>query len=287
MSRMCICLPRDTRRPSTVLGAVLISSLMFAAPAVAQFRPSGTALANPAIGERYHVEAAASLWSPEPDLLISSESLGIPGDAIDLVDDLGVEKKRLSELKFVLRPAMKHKFRINYLPLKYEAQAQVQREFVFNGLRYRIGLPVNTFADLTTWRFGYEYDFIYRERGYVGVLFDLKYTDIDVQLDSPIGQAFTQQVAPIPTIGVTGRGYVAPNVSITGEVSFFKVPEKLGEQFNGGGRYLDYDFYGTFNFTNYVGAQLGLKSIDVDYFQDLDAGNLNFTGWYFGAVVRY
>ena len=258
-----------------------------AVPAAGQFRPTGAATADPAIGERFHVEAAFALWSPEPDLVVSSESLGIAGDAVDLVNDLGVEKRRLREFRFVLRPATKHKFRINYLPIKYEAESVVQREFVFNAQRYRIGLPVNTVADLTTYRFGYEYDFIYRDRGYVGVLFDLKYTDIDVQLDSPIGREFTQQVAPIPTFGFTGRGYVVPNVSITGDVSFFKVPEKLRDQFNGGGRYVDWDFYGTFNFTNNVGAQVGLKSIDVDYFHDLDAGNLNFTGWYFGAVARF
>ena len=55
----------------------------------------------------------------------------------------------------------KHKFRFNYLPIKYEAEAPVTREFVFNGQRYRVGLPVNTTADLTTLRFGYEYDFFY------------------------------------------------------------------------------------------------------------------------------
>jgi hypothetical protein len=278
---MCISLPRDLGRLSVAL-LILAAS---ATPATAQFRP--TTASNPAVGERYHIEASATLWEPAPDLVVSSESLGIAGDAVDLVSDLGVEQKRLRELRFVLRPAPKHKFRINYLPIKYEASAVVQREFVFNGQRYRLGLPVNTSADLTTWRFGYEYDFFYRSRGYAGVFFDLKYTDIDVLLDSPIGQEFTRQVAPIPTIGFAGRGYVLPNVSLTGELSFFKVPDKLVEQFNGGGRYVDYDFYGTVNFTNYIGAQVGMKSIDVDYFQDLDAGNLNFTGWYFGVVVRY
>jgi hypothetical protein len=187
----------------------------------------------------------------------------------------------------VLRPATKHKFRFTYLPLKYEAESNVQREFIFNGQRYRVGLPVNTTADLTTFRFGYEYDFLYRDRGYLGFLLDLKYSNVDVVLDSPIGHEFTSHVAPIPTIGITGRGYLVENVSITGEVSFFKIPDKLGEQFDGGGRYIDYDFYGTFNLTNYVGAQVGLRSIDVDYFRDLDRGTLRFHGWYFGGVVRY
>jgi hypothetical protein len=254
-----------------------------AVPAAAQFQPA----ADRPAGERYNIEAAASFWNATPTLIVSSESLGIPGDDVDLVADLGIEKKRLNELRVVLRPGAKHKFRINYLPIKYEASSTVQREFTFNGLRYRVGIPVTTTADLTTFRFGYEYDFIYRDWGFVGVLFDVKYTDVEVTLDSPIGSEFTAQVAPIPTIGVVVRGYLVPSVSITGEVSFFKVPDSLSEQFNGGGRYLDYDFYGTFNFNRYIGAQVGLRSVDVEYFKDLDSGNLNFKGMYFGGVIRY
>ena len=264
--------------------ACLVTMVSWAAVAQAQFRPPSAS--STAVGERYHIEGAVVFWSAEPDLVISSESLGIPGDDIDLVNDLGVEKKRLRELRLVLRPAPKHKFRINYLPIQYTAEAILQREFVFNGQRYRIGLPVNTDANLTTYRFGYEYDFVYRSRGYVGVLLDLKYTNVDVGLDSPIGEEFTTAVAPIPSIGVVGRGYLAPNVSITGEVSFFKIPENLGgEDF--GGRYLEYDFYGTYNFTENAGAQFGLRSIDVDYFQEFDKGFLTFKGWYFGGVLRY
>lgn len=267
-------------------GVVAFAGVMlsgWSVPAAAQFRPASSAPPP----ENYHIEAALSFWNPEPTLIVSSESLGIPGDDVDLVNDLGIEQKRINELRVVLRPATKHKFRFNYLPLKYDAQSTVQREFTFNGQRYRVGVPVDTTADLTTYRFGYEYDFLYRDWGYIGVLFDLKYTDVEVVLDSPIGSEFTAQVAPIPTFGVVGRGYLVPNVSITGELSFFKVPDNLSEQFDGGGRYLDYDFYGTFNVNRYFGAQLGLRSVDVEYFQDLDAGNLKFVGWYFGGVIRY
>jgi hypothetical protein len=253
-----------------------------ATPVWAQFRPVG----DPSVGELYNIEGAASFWKATPDIIIASESLGIPGDDVDLVGDLGIEKKSLPELRLVLRPGRKHKFRLNYIPIKYEATSTIRREFIFNGQRYRIGLPVNTSADLTTIRAGYEYDFVYRDRGYAGVIFDIKYTNIDVNLESPIGNEFLQSVAPIPTIGFAGRGYVVPNVSITGEVTFFKVPENLGgEDF--GGRYVDFDIYGTVNFNRYVGAQLGFKSIDVNYFADLDAGTLVFKGLYFGVVARY
>ena len=254
--------------------------LLSATAAEAQFRSDG-----PSVGGRFNVEAALTWWNAEPTLIVSSEALGIPGDDVNLTSDLGIEQTRLSELAFVLRPALKHKFRINYSPIKYEVDSVVTREFVFNGLRYRIGLPVSTSAEFTTWRFGYEYDFLYRERGYLGVLVDLKYTNVDVRLDSAIGAAFTEQAAPIPGFGIVGRGYVHRNVSITGEWSYFRVPDNLSDEF--GGKYRDINFYGMVDFTRNVGARLGYRGIEVDYFKDLDSGSLNFGGWYFGGVVRY
>ena len=267
-----------------VRGVCVVAGLVLACatPARAQFRPSS----DPAPGEDYHIEFAAAWWNATPSIVIASESLGIEGDNVDLISDLGIEKKSLPEVRLVLRPGRKHKFRFNYIPIKYEASSVVRRSFIFNGQRFSLGLPVNTTADLTTVRAGYEYDFIHRDRGYAGVLLDVKYTNIDVQLASTIGNEFLQSVAPIPTIGFTGRGYVVPSVSITGEVTFFKVPENLGgDEF--GGRYVDFDIYGTVNFGRFAGVQLGYKSIDVNYFTDLDRGDLVFKGMYFGGVIRY
>lgn len=272
-------------RQRTGLG-LLVTALVFGgvagvvSPAQAQFRPQSA----PAVGEDYHAEAGIIWWNANPDLVLSSESLGIPGTDVDLIDDLGIEQKRIPELRFVLRPAKKHKFRINYLPIRYDADSTVRREFVFNGQRYRVGLPVQTDAEMTTWRLGYEYDFVSLPRGFVGFHVDLQYTDVTVDLLSPIGHEFTDQIAPVPTLGLIGRGYVAPNVSITGEFSYIKVPDRV-EDFQG--RYLDFDFYGTVNFTNNVGAQLGYRSLDVFYQDGNDTGTLKFKGWYFGGVARF
>ncbi|HQZ40121.1 MAG TPA: hypothetical protein PLH72_13870 [Vicinamibacterales bacterium] len=249
--------------------------------ASAQFRPA----APPAIGEDYHVEVSYGWWDADPSLIVNSESLGILGTDVDLVTDLGIEKKRLGKLDIVLRPAIKHKFRIEYLPIKYAAETVIQREFVFNGQRYRVGLPVNTNADFKTYRFGYEYDFVHRSRGFAGVLFDVKYTDVNIELLSPIGPEYTTAVAPIPTIGFVGRGYVARNVAIGGEVSFFKVPDNLSEDYEG--KYTDIDVYGTVNFTNNVGATVGYRSVDVFYRADNDTGTLKFKGLYLSGVIRF
>ncbi|MGE0460677.1 MAG: hypothetical protein AB7Q16_04855 [Vicinamibacterales bacterium] len=264
------------------VGAMAVAMLGAAAPALAQFRPPMEA----AVGEDYHVEASYGWWNATPGLIVNSESLGILGTDVNLVDDLGITKKKLGRLNVVLRPATKHKFRFEYLPVEYLTDAvTLQREFVFNGQRYRVGLPVSTTAQYNTFRFGYEYDFIYRSRGFAGVLLDAKYTDVRVELQSPIGEEFTTAVAPIPTIGFVGRGYVTKNVAIGGELSFFRVPDNLSEDYDG--EYTDFDIYGTVNFTNNVGATVGYRSVDVFYQADRDTGSLTFKGLYFTGVVRF
>ena len=82
--------------------------VMSAIPVFAQLPPSGTR----ATGENYHVEFSGNLWNPTPNILINSESIsGIIGSDIDFVEDLGIESNWFTQLKVVLRPATKHKFR--------------------------------------------------------------------------------------------------------------------------------------------------------------------------------
>lgn len=253
--------------------------------ASAQYRPP---TAGETIGEDYHIEAAYGWWNAEPSLIVNSESLGIIGTDIDLVSDLGIEKHRLGKFDLVLKPARKHRFRFQRLPIKYETDAfQVRREFVFNGQRYTIGLPVTTEVDFTTYRFGYEYDFLYYRRGFFGALIDLKYTNVDVNLSSPIGAEFVSAAAPIPTVGFVGRGYVLPNLAVNAELSFFRMPDNLKEQIEGEGSYTDFDLHATYNFNKYVGAQMGWRRTSIFYNVDLDTGDLKFKGLYFGGVVRY
>lgn len=261
--------------------AVALSGIS-AMPALAQFPARG---GSDVLGEDYNVEFSLNFWGPTPEATVSSEALGILGTNIDLVSDLGIEKHYLRDLRIVLRPATKHRFRINYLPLNYDASTTITREFIFNGLRYRPGLPVQTTAQFKAWRFGYEYDFIYRDRGFLGVLFDVKYTDVNVGLLSPIGDEFSKAVAPLPTIGGVARIYASKNVALNGEFSYVKVPDSFSDDYKG--RYLDFDINATFNARKNFGVQAGYRSIDVFYNAKRDTGTLTFKGLYFGGTARF
>ena len=267
--------------------AVVVSAgvlcLTAATPAAAQYTVRG--LSDPATGETYHVEISGNLWNPSPQLLISSESLGIIGDQIDFVEDLGIESSTFKQLKVVLRPATKHKFRFEYTPINYNAVANPTRNIRFNGITYPISLEVETDVNWNAYRFGYEFDFIYRDRGFFGVLLDLKYTDIEATLQNVIDTEFVRARAPIPAIGAIGRVYVVPNISITGEFSGFKLPGSIDENYRGS--YYDFDLYGTVNFNDHVGAQAGYRRLTVFYRVDNDEGDLKVKGLYFGGTLRF
>lgn len=266
---------------SPAVFAVVFAFLLAATPARAQFPRTGSDV----VGEDYNIELSFNFWNPTPEAIVNSEALGILGTDVDLVNDLGIEKQRLNDLRLVLRPATKHRFRVSYLPMNYDAATTITREFVFNGLRYRPGLPVETTAQFKAWRFGYEYDFLYRDRGFLGVLLDVKYTDVNVGLLSPIGDEYTKAIAPIPTIGGVGRVYATRNLALNAEVSYFKIPDSASEDYKG--RYVDYDVYATFNPQKNIGVQAGYRSIDVFYTAKTDAGSLTFKGLYLGGTVRF
>jgi len=276
------------RMRSFAIVAFLAAGLSLAASAEAQYgarRPTS----ERATGETYHVEVIGAFWNPSPDIVISSEQFDIIGTDVDFVQTLGISDTKFKQLKVVLRPATKHKFRFEYTPITYDADKVITASFVFNGQLYQVGIPVTTNLKWKAYRFGYEWDILYKSRGFLGLLVDLKYTDIEATLSSSaVGAAqFTHAQAPIPAIGVVGRGYVVPNISITGEFSAFKLPERALTTDDYSGRFYDFDLYGTVNFNDHVGAQLGYRSWDVFYKVKKDTGTLHLTGPYFGGVVRF
>jgi hypothetical protein len=257
-----------------------------AAPAEAQYRPQGATA--PAVGETYRIEVAYGWWNAEPSLIVNSEALGILGSDVDLISDLGIEKHRLGKLNVVLKPGKKHRLRYEHLPIKYDTDAfPVSREFIFNGQRYNVGLPVTTNVDFTQDTFGYEWDFLYFPRGFLGAGVNVMLANIDVSLQSPIGTEFVQQAAPIPAFNFSGRAYATKNLALNGEIKFFRIPDSIEKQIEGDGSYTDIDVHATYNINRYVGLQLGWRKSAIFYTAESDEGDLKFKGLYFSGVVRY
>lgn len=257
------------------------------ATAHAQFKPRP--LNDPATGEAYHIEAAADLWLPAADLVIASSGsgalAGVPGSQINAKRDLGFTDQRFPALNLQLRPAKSHKFRLQYIPISFVGTATPSVPIVFNGIRYTLAVPVSSTMDWKAYRFGYEYDFVTKNWGFVGFILEAKYTDVRVELDSARAQEFARARGPIPALGGIARVYVVPNISVTADITGFKIPDSIDERYKA--HYIDIDVYGTMNFTNNIGVKAGYRSLDVEYLIKSDTGQFTLGGLYFGAVLRY
>lgn len=270
----------------TRLFTAAVSSLflgLLAAPASAQYGASPAPSAP--IGADYHVEVFGGFWGPSPAVVISSEQLGIEGTDIDFVDDLGIAKKQFGAFDVVLRPGQRHKFRFSVTPMQWSGDTLLTRDIVFNAIRYRVSLPVQSELSWKQYRFGYEWDFVYNQRGFAGLILDVKYTDMNVELSSPfVGTEFAHAKAPVPAIGGIGRVYATPNASVTFELTALKVPT-IQEEY--AATYIDWTLYGTYDVTKNFGVRGGYRVLNFNYLFEQDTGDLDLKGLFFGGVLRF
>ncbi len=216
--------------------------------------------------------------------MISSGTAGTP---IDFVSQFAVEDKRFREFRVVLKAAPKHKLRYSTVPIKYSGSATLNQSITFQGQTFNAGVPATAELKWTLMRFGYEWDSIATSMGFAGVFVDVKYNKMNAQLsaDPPVGTQTFERNVGVPTLGGIGRAYLSQFISVTGEFTALKL--KRGSLGVKNAKLYDFDVYGTANFGRYIGAQLGYRSVTVDYVVDDDTGNLKMKGMYFGGLIRF
>lgn len=235
-------------------------------------------------------EFSVNFWMPDPEIVIQSNELSAVSQGtitdLDLVQEFGIEDKSFPEIRFSV--GRSHKFRFGYVPIRYDADATLQRQVRVSTpvgpVTLNVGAPASVEYKWDLFRFGYEWDFISMERGFLGVVAELKYDKLEASVDSPLltSPEGVEQDAPVPTIGVAGRGYVHPMVSIGGEFTGLKIStdEFEATQF-------DFDINGMVTFGRFVGVQGGYRSVTLDFFIDDDSADMTFKGPYVGAHVKF
>ena len=242
---------------------------------------AGRAQAQVVPPETTRVELGAMFWNPAPEL---SLTFGGSGDtSIDFVNDLGIEKERVTEYRVTVKPGRKHKLRFSYDSIEYEQEGHVLNRTVrVNGRPYPVNGAVSSALKWDLYRFGYEWDAVALNKGFVGVIFDVKYNKVSASLAGAGITESTEVKAPVPTIGGIARGYIGDFVSITGEFTALKLDR---DDFRG--KFYDFDLYAQINLVKSLAAQLGYRSVTVDYLVDSDAGLFTLRGPYVGGVVRF
>jgi hypothetical protein len=237
------------------------------------------------LGERYRIEALAGYWAPLAAITVSSDAPGIPGTRIDLVGDLGLTDQRFPELQLTWRPGLSHRLRLQYIPIRFDSSSAPPRDLLFNGVTYRAGLPVTTRLDWTTYRFGYQYDFIVRRRATAGFIAEVKHTVVRAELRTPPADEVSRQAMPVPAVGGIVRVYPIAHLSLTGEATFFGVPDRPDGHF--GGHIADIDVSAVWNVARSLGAQVGFRTIDIHHLGEWNTASFTLKGVYVAALVRY
>ncbi len=261
-----------------------LALLLVTPPAEAQFS------AQPDIvpAEDFNVELGLMFWQPTPELSITTGNAQV--GTVDFVEDFGISEERFREFRVVLKPGRKHKIRFNYVAFNYDQDAVLQRTITFQNLTFPVTADANADINWDLYRFGYEWDFLSRSRGFLGLIAEVKYNTVNADvsatatafgLTQTVAAEFAQDAA-VPTIGVIGRGYLGEYVSITSEFTLFRYEN---DEFRG--KFYDFEISGAAHLGKNVGAQVGWRSVRVDFLVDEDAGDLKMAGPYFGGFVRF
>ncbi|MXZ71836.1 MAG: hypothetical protein F4Z04_10120 [Acidobacteria bacterium] len=241
---------------------------------------------GPAVGEDYTIEVSGGGWRPMPSLFASSEQFGILGTRIDFGSDLGLSRTDHPEVRATVKRG-RQKLRVSVVPMRYEQEVQaLARPITFHGIRFDAGLPIESALNWNAWRIGYELDVLSFSRGYLGLIAEAKYNQIDLSLETPsLDPEWLKVKAPIPAAGLVLRIYPTRFSPITAEVSGMRLPEGSLEE--GHGYYFDLDVYATLNLARTFGLTVGYRAIDFSYLFERDSGDLKLEGFYLQAAVRY
>jgi hypothetical protein len=289
------------------LGQLLLSvparAQSTSAPPAPQTQAPAPALAGATvIGEDYRIEIAGGLWATMPSTIMYSDTettaattsatgatvpaTTVSGTNIDFKQTLGLKNQRLVEFRLVARVGPRHKFHLEFVPLYYRQAAVLTANLNFNGQSFLAGQTVNSSLNWSAWRAGYEYDVVSADRGYIGGIVGADDLVVNGTLDNGLKSGTAGVRIPMPGLGVIGRYYVAPRVSITGEFTGYDLP---GGATSTHGHVFAIEGYGTVNVLKYIGIQGGYRSFDATHVfgSPLNTGAFTVRGPYIGGAVRF
>ena len=275
---------RRSRLANWPFALIALALVMTAAPALAQTSPAAAAGDRAGVGEKYWVEFSGTWWQPALAGNITSDRLGLVGSRVDFADDLALDSARFTDFRFVVRPAKKHRIKVQYTPIQFTGSNALTRDITFGGVVYPVSLPVQSVLNWKVLRVAYEWDFFYRPRGFVGVIVEGGVTQLTASIDSFIGGASVEGQAPLVAVGAAGRVYPIRHLALNFEATGLKLTDLKPEHVF---KTMAFDVSATYNITNYVGVSGGWRRTSTGLTLDGDSGTLNFAGLWFGGVVRY
>jgi hypothetical protein len=171
--------------------------------------------------ERYTLRVEYLWWSPTPSGEIQKGLGQNEGTLLDVQQDLAVESGRANVLSGNVRLGRTWKLDLAWTPLDFRGDTPAPRPFSYGTLVARYGDQIITSFKGNLYSSDLEWDFAANDGGYLGLLFGVRYFDVDaIVLDvDTSGRVAETQKLPVPVVGFSGRVYFEEWVSLEGEIA--------------------------------------------------------------------
>jgi hypothetical protein len=229
--------------------------------------------------ERYTLRLEYLWWKPTPSGQIQKGLGNQEGTLLDIEEDLEVQSGQANVLQGSVRLGRTWKLNLGWTPLDFQGDAPAPRPFTYGTLVARFGDQVITSFKGNLFSTDVEWDFAASEVGYMGVLFGVRYFDVDTLLLNvdTSGRVAETQKLPIPVLGFSGRVYVEEWVSLEGELAGIT----LGSR----GHLWDWTAALRFHLTDRMAVTGGYHSLSLEGQDDRDFVNLKLSTWTFGLEI--
>ena len=151
--------------------------------------------------------------------------------SVDLQKDLGFNTYSTFSGKLDWKFTRKNHFYVEAIPFYISRQHVISRTFTFQGQTFTAGLTTNSSLDTLAIAPGYQYDFIRRKRGHLGLALQMDLFDTTAKINAAAQvtgdgvhhnavSASGSLLSPIPVAGPDFRFYVtnSPRVYVDGNV---------------------------------------------------------------------
>ncbi len=178
--------------------------------------------------DQYKLRIDAGWYYTSPGGYIHGES---DNGSVDLQKDLGFNTYSTISGKVDWKFTRKNHFYVAVIPLNTSRQTVFNRTFTFQGQTFTAGLTGNSSLDTVAVAPGYQYDFIRRKRGHLGLGLQMDLFDTTAKINAAAQvtgdgvhhnavSASGSLLAPIPVAGPDFRFYLtnSPRVFVDGNV---------------------------------------------------------------------
>lgn len=202
------------------------------------------------------------------------------GQEVDFEDDFGIADDRsVAAVRLEWQPLEHHMFRLAWFELARDGSRTLARDIDWGGVVYPASATVTAELTNTVWEVDWTWWLYRRERGAFGLELGATLLDLSIEASArvQVGQSFEERrreastTAPVPTIGIAGRGQLGDRFHVNGVARF--LPGVSIDNIDGDALVLSAS--GDWMFTDNFGLGINWSSFSID--AEIDDSNYHGT----------